>query len=330
MTKLIAITGASGLIGTALRGVLASRGIRFRALVRTQERARAIDGADAVVVGCISDPRAVSEACEGTDAIVHLARSTHQVEDLCRFDYPALHTVIGAANANAAGLHFASSQAVFGGARSFPPPILDDRVPPNPSTAYGAMKAAWEWTAQASCRIQPVVYRLPVVIPERLADGALWLQYLLALGFCRVDLDNGTLHLRPPDERFAYGGISFVHVEDVAETIATNLFRDEARGTVAMLADAQYVSFRDLAGFYAELARRNGFTVDTVWTVPDGRRDAVEAMFRFDVSGAAARLGFSSRAGKDRLFAKAAEWFTTTIAPRCRTAPPMEHAEECG
>ena len=311
--KLVTITGAAGLIGTALRGVLSSRGVRFRALVRTPERARTVHGAEAVVVGCISDPLAVSEACESSGAIIHLARSTHRLDNLCRFDYPALHTVIAAANANTAELHFASSQAVFGGTRTFPPPILDDGAAPSPSTPYGALKATWEWTAMASCRVKPVVYRLPVVIPTRLADGAPWLKYLLSSGFCHLDADNFRLDVRPQDERFARGGISFVHVEDVAETIAANLFRPEARGTVAMLADAEYVSFRDLADLYTELAQRSGFTVRTTWTVPDGRRDTAEAMFRFDASGAAARLGFASRDGRARLLAKAAQWFRARV-----------------
>jgi nucleoside-diphosphate-sugar epimerase len=314
VTKVVTVTGASGLVATALRGVLTARGIRFRALVRTQERARAIHDAEAVVVGCISDPRSVSEACDGSSAVVHLARSTHRVSDLCRFDYPALHTVIGAANANAAELHFASSQAVFGGVRTFPPPVLDDTAALRPSTAYGAMKAAWEWTATASCRVQPIVYRLPVVVPVRLADGASWLRYLLCTGFCRVDLANKKVDVRPQDERFALGGVSFVHIEDVVETIAANLFQEQARGTTAMLADAEYVGFRDLAELYAGLARRHGFTVETTWVVPNGRRDA-EGMFRFDTRRAAVRFGFSSRAGKARLFAKATEWFTSVIAP---------------
>jgi nucleoside-diphosphate-sugar epimerase len=312
LAKPVTITGATGLIGTALRAALTSRGISYRALVRTPGT---VDGAEAVVVGCVSEPAAVSEACDGSGAIVHLARSTHRLEDLCRYDYPALHAVIAAANANEAELHFASSQAVFGGARTFPPPILDDGAAPNPSTAYGVMKATWEWTARASCRVPPVVYRLPVVVPTRLADAAPWLKYLLSSGFCHTDVDNRRLHVRPQDERFARGGISFVHVEDVAETISANLFRPGARGTVAMLADAEYVSFRDLADHYAELARRLGFAVTTTWTVPDHRRHTPEAMFRFDATGAAARLGFASRDGKARLLAKATQWFTARCTP---------------
>jgi nucleoside-diphosphate-sugar epimerase len=314
MTQMVTITGATGMIGTALRGVLARRGVGFRTLVRTPERAEAIRDADAVVVGCISDPDAVRAACDGSDAVVHLARSTHRLTDLCRFDYPALHTVLGAVNANAAELHFASSQAVFGDTHTYPPPVLDDSTPPSPSTAYGAMKAAWESTARASCRIPPVVYRLPIVVPARIADGATWLRHLLGTGFVRVDRRNRTVELRPRDRRFAAGGVSFVHVEDVADTVAANLFRASARGAVAMLADPEYVSFRDLAGRYADVARCHGFTVRTTWTVPAGARGAAP-MFRFDVREAVARLGFASPAGRDRLLAKASDWFTSTIAP---------------
>jgi len=312
-TRPVTITGAGGLVGTALCGALAARGIPYRALVRTPERACAVRGAEAVIVGCMSDPHAVSAACEGSGAVVHLARSTHRLADLCRYDYPAMQTVIGAANANGAELHFLSSQAVFGGARTFPPPVLDDHVAPSPSTAYGAMKAAWESTARALCRIAPVVYRLPVVVPARLADGAPWLRYLLGDGFCGLDIEDRTLRVRPRDVRFARGGASFVHVEDVVETIATNLFRPQARGTVAMLADPEPISFRDLARLYADLARRNGYAVAEKWSAPAGRTGNAEEMFRFDTSVAEKRLGFASHAGKARLLSKATEWFTARI-----------------
>lgn len=314
MTKLVAITGASGLIGSALRDVLSGRGIRFRALVRTPERARTILGADAVVVGCISDPGAVAELCAGSDAIVHLARSTHRLQDICRYDYPALCTIIDAANANTAELHYASSQAVFGAAHGYPPPVLDDAIPPSPTSAYGAMKAAWEWTARAHCTIKPVIYRFPVVVPAHLADAAPWLKYLLFSGFCQLNTENGSLHVRPQDAHIARGGLSFVHVEDVVDTIAANLFRDEARGTVAMLADTEYVGFRDLADLYADLAGRRGLAVTTAWDSPIDRPAAAEAMFRFDAATARTQLGFSSQDGKARLLGKAAEWFTEMIA----------------
>jgi nucleoside-diphosphate-sugar epimerase len=150
------------------------------------------------------------------------------------------------------------------------------------------------------------------VIPEHLADAAPWLQHLLRFGYCRIDLDRRRLELQPLEERFALGGISFVHVEDVATTIADNLFRESAHGTVAMLADAEYVSFQELAEHYAGLARQRGLTVETAWTVPPAGRGG-EAMFRFNTSLAAERLGFASRDGKSRLLTKATTWFRTTI-----------------
>jgi nucleoside-diphosphate-sugar epimerase len=120
--------------------------------------------------------------------------------------------------------------------------------------------------------------------------------------------------MRPPDERFARGGVSIVHVEDVAETIATNLFRDEAGGTVAMLADPEYVTFRELAEVYTGIARRHGYTV-AGWSVPDGLPESRDGMFRFDTSVAVQRLGFASEAGRDRFVAKVGAWFAAEIAP---------------
>ncbi|MEJ3744809.1 NAD(P)-dependent oxidoreductase [Actinomycetes bacterium KLBMP 9797] len=329
MTGPVTITGVTGLIGRTLCEVLVRRGIPFRGLARTPERARTVRAAEAVVVGSVADPDAVAAACRGSVAVVHLARSTHDLADLCRYDYPALHAVLGAANANEAELHFTSSQAVFGDAtvRGHPrvfgdasvhrdasdPPLLDDDSAPNPTSAYGAMKAAWERTAAAVCGIPPVVYRLPVVIPDRLADGAPWLRELLATGFCHLEPDGGTVVLRPGDARFAHTGISFAHVRDVAETIASNLFRPEAHGTVAMLADPTYVRFRELAELYAGIARRRGLGVRDAWSEVDDGPAITGAMFRFDASGAGKALGFASRDGRERLLAKAAQWFAATL-----------------
>jgi nucleoside-diphosphate-sugar epimerase len=311
MTGEVTITGATGMIGTELRNALSRKGIGYRALVRTAHRAEQVRDARAVVVGDVADPRAVAEACRGSAAVVHLARSSHQLADLCRFDYPAMHAVITAANENAAQLHLTSSQAVFGDA-PVPAPVLDDSAAPAPSDAYGAMKAAWEGTARAECAVPPVVYRLPIVIPGRLRDGAAWLRDLLVTGCCRLD-PGGPLVLRPRDGRFAHGGVSFVHVRDVADTITANLFRPEAGGTVAMLADPSYVTFRELAEQYAEVARHRGLAVRDDWSDPEDGAGNRGVMFRFDPSGAIQRLGFVSRGGRDRLLGQAVEWFREAL-----------------
>jgi nucleoside-diphosphate-sugar epimerase len=311
MNDTVSVTGAAGLIGKELCGLLSARGARFRALVRTADRAPSIEGAEAIVVGCISDARAMRELCQGSRAVVHLARTSHRLEDLCRFDYMALSTILPAVNANAAALHFASSQAVFGSARSIPPPILTDLAPTAPSTSYGAMKAAWESTARAACGTPPTIYRLPVVIPRDISAGAEWLRHLLFHGFGRFDPARGRLELRPSDGRFAQGGVSFVHVEDVAETIAHNLFRPEAYGTVATLADPEYVPFEDLSSLYAGAARQLGIATHHDWAGEPPRRSGHgDTMFRFDCSLAATKLAFRSVNGKARLLDKLTRWFT--------------------
>jgi nucleoside-diphosphate-sugar epimerase len=311
MNDIVSVTGATGLIGKELCALLGARGARFRALVRRADRAPSIAGAEGIVVGCVSDAQAMLELCKGSRAVVHLARSTHRLEDLCRFDYMALSTILPAVNANAAALHFASSQAVFGNVRSIPPAILTDDAPRAPTTAYGAMKAAWESTAIAACRPPPTIYRLPVVIPGDIRAGAEWLRHLLFHGFGRLDPTRRRLELRPSDSRFARGGVSFVHVEDVAETIAHNLFRAEAHGTVATLADPDHVPFQELASLYADAAGQLGIATHHDWAdAPANGPAHRDTMFRFDCSLAVAKLGFRSVNGKARLFDKLTRWFT--------------------
>jgi nucleoside-diphosphate-sugar epimerase len=70
----IAITGASGVLGSALIPELRRRGHEVRALVRSDESAKAVDEADANPVICdLFDPRSIQKALASADVVFHLA-----------------------------------------------------------------------------------------------------------------------------------------------------------------------------------------------------------------------------------------------------------------
>ncbi|MDP5034439.1 MAG: NAD-dependent epimerase/dehydratase family protein, partial [Solirubrobacteraceae bacterium] len=68
----IAITGATGLIGTRLVAALKARGDDVTVLTRSPQRAAAALGVEAVGWDALNEP-APSEALEGRSAVIHLA-----------------------------------------------------------------------------------------------------------------------------------------------------------------------------------------------------------------------------------------------------------------
>ncbi|MFI9366032.1 NAD-dependent epimerase/dehydratase family protein [Kitasatospora sp. NPDC053057] len=66
----VALTGATGFIGSAVRAALAARGVPVRALVRGEP---AMDGHTAWVRGDLADRAALAELCAGAGVLLHLA-----------------------------------------------------------------------------------------------------------------------------------------------------------------------------------------------------------------------------------------------------------------
>lgn len=69
----VLITGATGLIGRALVPILRGEGHQLIALVRSEERARSLLGAEVETVELSSGVMALREALEPSDAVVNLA-----------------------------------------------------------------------------------------------------------------------------------------------------------------------------------------------------------------------------------------------------------------
>ena len=151
MTKVL-ITGGSGFLGAWIVGALAEEGHEARIFDRSTERRilREIVGGRAdhieMVQGDVTDAKAVAQAAQGCDAIVHLAAL---LTPACKADpvVGAKVNVIGTINvfeaAKANGITriaYASSAAVFG---------PGDGARPEPVTLYGAFKLACEGCARA-------------------------------------------------------------------------------------------------------------------------------------------------------------------------------------
>jgi nucleoside-diphosphate-sugar epimerase len=150
---LVLVTGASGRIGANLCRVLQSRGYRLRGIVLPGDPAVAkLDGLDIEVVEAdLRDEVAVVNACEGVDAICHLAAlmgpdaGDMPVSEYWRLNVDAtLHVLEGARlNGRIVKLVFASTDATYAAVNPCYVP-MDENHPMNPVNLYGLTKVAGE------------------------------------------------------------------------------------------------------------------------------------------------------------------------------------------
>src|SRR5215469_3920006 len=141
--SIILVTGAAGRIGTMLRPRLARPGRTLRLLDTV--RLTAGPGEEAITAS-ITDPGAMTEACEGADAVIHLAGIPGEAPwpQILEVNIDGTHTVFEAARRAGAGrvVYASSNHAVgFSPRSAFPVP---DYAFPAPDTYYGVSKVAGE------------------------------------------------------------------------------------------------------------------------------------------------------------------------------------------
>jgi nucleoside-diphosphate-sugar epimerase len=141
MTRVVAVTGASGFLGRELVACLAADGVRVRAVSRHVAPWR--DGVEWIRTDIRDVPR-LTTAFRGVDAVFHLAAHVH---DLQSADDTAaqesitlggtLATLAAAEHAGVGAVVFASSLAVFGPVGTA---LVDEGHPCRPDTPYGRAK----------------------------------------------------------------------------------------------------------------------------------------------------------------------------------------------
>lgn len=257
-SPLAAITGGRGMIGRALQRALETQGIRYRTLGRSP-----VEDADSRhLVGATTDPEMVARLMDGATILFHLARTTHRIEDMCVYDYPAMMHLLPRAVDEGMEVHFTSSQMVHDGARQYPVTTIDEDFPFEPYDPYGAMKLAWERTLicyRKSAGLRYITYRCPCVIPPELVVGQ-HLAWYLQLG-----MEKGVI--APQNENERYGGASIIHAEDLAEVMVKNIGNTRAFGREYHICYDNYISYAELAQLCAEILHEQGVPVRTEWDV---------------------------------------------------------------
>ena len=165
MTRLVAVTGASGFIGRHLSTQLAARGFEVRAIVRPSAvplRRHTLHPEVAVVRAAL-DPTALADAFRNVEAVIHLAGVIAAVRenDYWTVNVAGTRAVAEAARRARARLVHVSSLAAAGPAAPASPRSEDDA--PAPLTPYGRSKLESERAVAGFDGLNWIVLRPGVV-----------------------------------------------------------------------------------------------------------------------------------------------------------------------
>lgn len=232
------VTGATGLIGHAVVAELRARGHHVAALVRDPVRARSILPDDVeLVVGDITDPASLPNACSGVDLVFHAAGTPEGWQpDPQAFDrlnrQGTVNVLAAAADAGVGRIVHTSTMDVF--RRDEQGILREDQVDPDPKhTPYerskqDAMREVERFVADGLDVVQ--VNPAAVYGPSPIDTGMN--QYFLRLLRRRVPM-------LPP------GGCALAHVEAVAR--AQVEAAERGRTGEQYLLSCGYASLRELA-----------------------------------------------------------------------------------
>jgi dihydroflavonol-4-reductase len=209
----VLITGATGFIGRAVADAAARRGIELRFLIRSD---RYLDQVSHLkyerVTGDLTDPESLRKACEGVDAVFHLAALysmwVRDIGPLIRTNVEGTKAIIRAAlDAGIEKLVYTSSVAAIG--------HRDDGEPSDETVEWNL-----EWTRDPYTKSKHLSH---LAVKEFIRDGApIIIAYPSApvgpndikptpTGQMYIDLINGKVPVYYP------GGFSVVDVEDCGE-----------------------------------------------------------------------------------------------------------------
>lgn len=256
---LVALTGATGFIGSYTAAALRGAGHEVRALVReTSRRDHVAPNISEWRVGDTADPQALAGLVAGVDAVIHnavdwdaLKRSP--VTNFERNVLTSLHLLEASRQAGVGQFLFVSSVAVY--QEILPDRTLDENHPTWPGSIYGAYKAAVEphlkayhdtygmntsaWRPAAVYGVDPIV------------KNSQWHDLIVRAR------DGGTIDTP--------AGGKITHVQDVADALALAVGDASVAGQFYNLVDG-YLYWqvagevaKEISGSAATIVERKGF-----------------------------------------------------------------------
>ncbi len=236
----VLVSGANGFVGSHVAERLAAKGVELRLMLRRTSNVGYLTGLEYERVAAdLRDPASLAAACEGLDAVVHLAAQTLAPIESQYQEINALGTanlVYAARQAGVRRFVYISSLAAQG-----PNPDRETLMPdpPAPVSAYGRSKLAGENAVLAAQPdIEAAIVRLSAVYGQR--DKALLPMYRMGkLGFVPVYGDGENL-------------LSWLHVHDAADAIVATTMGDTPSGAIYTVSDGGFYTWKELVGAFGK------------------------------------------------------------------------------
>ena len=254
----IAVTGATGFIGSALLPALDAHGIRVRALTRMS--GAVLPGV--AVAGDLSDVAALAALVRGTDCVIHLAGYAHaaskaspaEVERHRRINLEGTQNLFRCA-AEAGVRRFVFVSSVKAGGEDAHE-CLDEHNARVPTDPYGLIKRQtedWLFAHGAHAGVEIVVLRPALVYGPGVKGN---------LAAMLRAIDRGRFPPVPETRNVR----SMVSVQDLVWALQAAIERPQAAGQVCIVDDGEAYSTRRI---YIAMAQALGRTVPA-WSIPAG------------------------------------------------------------
>lgn len=315
-SRIFAVTGGAGFIGSHLSDALLSEGHRVRILDDLSTgRIANVDERCELIVGDVADPDAVDRLLAGTEGCFHLAALasvTRANEDWLgahRVNLTGTITVLDAARRHGTvPVVLASSAAVYGDIGGA---VASEDALVLPGTAYGADKLGSELHARAAFLVHGVPtigLRLFNVYGPR-QDPMSRYSGVISI-FARMLAENLPLVIDGDGEQTR----DFVHVQDVVRHFLAGMryLQGTPRAAVLNVCSGRAVSVRELAETMAALLRRTPRFVAGAARSGDIRHSLGNPSRAFALLGTRAQIGLEE--GLASLPAMQREWATEEAA----------------
>ncbi len=310
----VLVTGATGFIGRRLVPLLVARGDEVRALVRAGSDTAAVEELGArVVTGDVLAPEDVRRAAEGCGLVIHsaglVAYEQRDLPLMRRLNVESVGHVVGALEEGARLVHVSSVSAIGPAPTRDRPATEEQEIPVFPdSLPYSATKRAGELIAlAAAAEGKDVVVANPAFIlgagdVNRSSTFVVW-RYL-----------QGTLRIHVP------GGLSFVHVDDVAAGLVALAERGRAGERYALANRDGNLSYED---FFRRIGEVTGVRRRMIglrprvavagatlmpWPIRRGEARSSANWWFYDQAKAERELGYTNRPLDETIAETAAEY----------------------
>ena len=277
---LVALTGASGFIGSYTAKALHAAGHRVRALVRaTSRREHIAPNVAEWRVGDAADPQAMAGLVGGADAVIHNAADWSALRRSPGTNFQ--HNVLGslclleaARQAEVRQFLFVSSVAVYHEILPSANGRIDEGHPTWPASLYGAYKASiephlkayhTEYDMNTSAWRPAAVYGVDPDLPR-----SQWYDLV------RTATSGGTIDT-------PQGG-KITHVQDVADALTLAVGDVSVAGEFYNLVD-RYLYWQQAAEFAREITRSDAKIADRKGSGPKNQFDCAKAIAFFDRHG---------------------------------------------